>query len=156
MSLPSTSEQTPVRAIQDLLRNADETTWSTETPEVYLWEERSQDERGPGQGMPPELYVSQLTGAPLERFSADNDLLLDEPTCEIWVYSLDSTETEALARDVISYMSAFMADKMEHSEFTDIVPSNVEDYREQKLRKVTQHFIYEVEIQMERLTETGV
>ena len=156
MTLPSTQEETPVKAIQELLSQADNSVWSTETPEVYLWEERSQDERGPGQGMPPELYVSQLTGGPIERISADGVLFRETPTCEIWVYSLDDTETAQLARDVISYMSEFMDNQEANSPFVDMQPSNVEDYREQKLRKVTQHYIYEVEIEMEKLTDTGV
>lgn len=156
MSLPSTSEETPVEAIQALLVGADASTWTGDTPDVFAWWERAQTERGPGQGQPPELYVSQLTGAPIQRLSADNALLQEEPVVEIWVYSLSEGVTAQLARDVIQYMSEFMDDQAQHLPFVDVVPSAVEDFREQKVRRQTDHFVYQVEVSMERLSPTGV
>lgn len=156
MTLPTTQEEGAIEAIQDLLQEAESTVWSTEDPAVFKWHDRAQSERGPGQGMPPELYISQLTGNPRERISADGVLSLEEPTVEVWVYSLNESETRQLARDVISYLEEFTANQEENLPFVDVYPSNIEDYREQKLRQVTDHFIYEVEISMEALRDTGL
>ena len=162
MSIPSTNEQPPVEAIQDLLQQADTSVWNTADPNVYKWWDRAQSERGPGQGQPPELYVSSLTGAPIERISADGALLQEEPTVEIWVYTLSQAdgsgeeECAQLARDVIQFMSEYMDNQEANGPFVDIVPSNVEDFREQKLRQKTDHFVYQVEISLERLSNTGV
>ena len=157
MSIPSTNEQPPVEAIQDLLQQADTSVWNTaDDPNVYKWWDRAQSERGPGQGQPPELYVSSLTGAPIERISADGALLQEEPTVEIWVYTLSESDTAQLARDVIQFMSEYMDNQEANGPFVDIVPSNVEDFREQKLAQHTDHFVYQVEISLERLSNTGV
>jgi len=157
MSIPSTNEETPVEAIADLLEQATTSTWNTtQDPAVYKWWERSQSERGPGQGQPPELYVSSLTGAPIDRISADGALLQEEPTVEVWVYTLSESDTAQLARDVIQFMGEYMDDQEQNGPFVDVVPSNVEDFREQKLRQKTDHFVYQVEISLERLSNTGV
>lgn len=154
--LPTTTATTPVEAIEALLENADSSVWRGDDPTVFTWWCRAQAERGPGQGQPPELYVSSLTGAPIDRLSADGALLQEEPTVEIWVYSLDESVTATLARDVIQYMSAFMDDQEQHLPYVDVMPSNVEDYREQKMTRHTGHFIYQVEVSMEQLNATGV
>lgn len=155
--LPSTGETTPVEAIADLLTNADTTAWNTtQDPAVFKWWDREQSERGPGQGMPPELYVSSLTGAEINRMSADGALLQEEPTVEVWVYTLHESDTAQLARDVIQFLSEYMDDQEQRGPFVDVVPSNVEDFREQKLRQKTDHFVYQVEVECERLSETGV
>ena len=156
MSLPTTQEDGPIEAIQDLLEQADSSVWSTDDPDVFKWWDIAQSERGPGQGQPPRLFVSQLTGAPIDRISADGVLLQEEPTVEVWVYTLSESETAQLARDVIQFTSAFMDNQEQNLPFVDVVPSNVEDFRHQKMRQVTNHFVYQVEIQMEALSDTGV
>lgn len=153
----SSSEVAPSDAIKELLNTADTSVWGTaEDPVAFKWHERSQQERGPGDGMPPELYIWQPTSAPLNRLTADNALLTEEPTAEIWVYSLSEADTKQLARDVIHYMSEFMSENYQNTEFADIVPSNVEDFREQKLQEQTNHFTYMVEVELSRETETGI
>ena len=154
---PLTGESAPVEAITELLEGAEQFgVWNTADPNVYKWWDRSQSERGPGQGQPPELYVSSLTGAPIERISAEGALLQEEPTVEIWVYTLSESDTAQLARDVIQFMSEYMDNQEKQSPFVDIVPSNVEDFREQKLAQHTDHFVYQVEISLERLSNTGM
>lgn len=152
----STTEVTPTEAIAELLSTADASVWSTTTPSVFEWWERSQSERGPGDGMPPELYVWQPTGASLERFSADGDLLVESPTVEIYVFTLSEADTRVLARDVIKYLSEFMSDNYQNSEYADIQPTAVEDFREQKMTAKTNHYVYTVECDIERETTTGV
>ena len=125
-------------------------------PTVYKWWDKAQAERGPGQGQPPELYVWQPTSAPIERISADNVLLEETPSVEIYIYSLDDRLTAQYARDVIKFMSGYMSNKELGTKFADIVPTNVEDFREQKLRQVTNHFVYSVEVEITKLTDTGV
>jgi hypothetical protein len=156
MSLGTSNSTIPQNAIVELLETADTSVWSTDDPNVFRWQERTENERGPGDGQPPELYVWQPTSAELTRISADNDLLQEEPTVEIYIYTLSESDTTSLSRDVISYMSALMSDNYSNSEFADIVPTGVEDFREQKMRETTNHFVYSVEVSLERETETGL
>ena len=152
----STSSVVPQEAIRDLLVTADSSVWNTATPDVFLWQEKSQKERGPGQVQNPHLYVWQPTGAPLERLTAENSLLVEEPTVEIYVYSLDASITAQLSRDLIQYLSEFMSEGYNNTEYADIVPTVQEDFREQKITQQTDHYIYMVECEIQRETSTGV
>lgn len=153
----STTEVNPSEAIKELLETADTSVWdTTQDPDVYLWQEISQSERTPGQGQPARIYTLQPTGAPLERLTADNELLIEEPAVEIWIYSLSESDTATLARNVISYFGEYMSDKYQNTEFADIVPSVQEDFRESKIAERTEGYVYMVEVQIQREEPTGV
>lgn len=152
----TTSDVKPAEAVRDLLESADSSVWTGDTPDVFLWWEREQNERGPGEGQAPHLYTWQPTTASLERVSADNTLLTEEPTVEVYIYSLSESTTGQLSRDVINYLSEFMSDNYNNSEFADLQPTNVEDFREQKITQKTDQYVYTVECQIQREQETGV
>jgi len=153
----TTSKTEYVEAIVDLLKNAASSVWSTtQDPNVFRWQAKSQQERGPGATQPPELYVWMPTSAPINRLTADNDLLEELPNIEIHVYTLTESDTSDLARDLISFFSDYMSDRENRTEYADIVPVNAEDFREQKLAQRTEHFVYTVEIEVTKLTDTGV
>ena len=152
----STSKDTPVEAITELLETADTSVWTNEDPDVYKWWEQSEKERGPGDGQNQELNVWQPTSATISRISADNTLLEELPPVEIHCITLDEDKTRRLARDTIDYMSEFMSDIEANTEYADIVPTSVQDFREAKLRQKTDHYVYVVEVEITKLTETGV
>lgn len=153
----STSNKNPSEAIKELLETADSSVWNTsQIPDFYLWQEISQQERTPGETQPPRIYVYQPTGAPLERLTASNELLIEEPAVEIWVYSLSHSDTATLARDLINYFGEFMSDNYQKTAFADIVPSVHEDFRESKIAERTEGYVYMVEVQIQRETNTGV
>lgn len=153
---PSTTESEQVEAIVDLLMGASSSVWTLDDPTVWTWWDRSQSERGPGQGQPAELYAWAPGGFELSRVSADGDVLDETGAVEVWAYTLDEAATAQYARDVIQFISQYIDSNEQFSEFRDIQPSAVEDFREQKLRDITDHFVYNVEIQMQRLSETGL
>jgi hypothetical protein len=131
--------------------------FTLEAPNVYSWWEKSQSERGPGQDQLPELHVWQPTSAPLDRITAENSLLEESSSVEIYVYTLNDADACAqYARDLINYLSAYMSDRERNTTYADIVPTNVEDFREQKLRQKTNHFVYTVECEITHIEETGV
>lgn len=149
--MSTTTQTDPVDAIQDLLDGAPTSTWgTTQDPDVFRWDEVAQTERGPGQGQPPHLYVWQPTGGPIERFSADGVLLWEpDSPVEVWAYSLDEIDTKTLAQDVINFIDDYLDDQEENTPFVDIQPTMVEDFREQKVTRRTDHYVYRVEIMLE-------
>ena len=144
------TELDPVDAAFDLL-DGEELAFQT-VPDVFRWHDVDESERGPGQGQAPHLYVWQPTGGPIERFSADG-VLLHHPNeaVEVWAYSLVESEVKQLAEEVVNFFAEFMDNQMQETAFADIQPVNKEDLRSQTSRARTEHYIYRVEIQLERL-----
>lgn len=151
----STTAVTPVNAIVDILDGTPATDWTLTTPSVYRWHERSERERGPGQGQPLELHCWMPTTSTLTRMSADRETLQEDSTVEIHVMSLDEGETITTARDVIHILSEYMDEQQTNTNYVDFQPSSVEDFREAKLSERTDHYVYVVECELERLTKVN-
>jgi hypothetical protein len=151
----SSSAVTPVNAIRDILDGTPSTDWTLSDPAVYLWHERSERERGPGQDQPTELHCWMPTGTELNRLTADKKTLQENAAVEIHVMSLDEGETITYARDVIHVLSEYMGEQQQNTNYVDFQPSSVEDFREAKLAERTDHFVYVVECEVERITKVN-
>lgn len=152
----TTTDTDPVDAIVDLLDGAPSATWDTADPTVLRWHDRTESERGPGQGQAPHLYAYQPAGGPIERFSADGALLWEpDAPVEVWVYSLDESDTKTLAQNVIDFLDDYLDDQEANTPFVDIQPTSVEDFREQKLTQRTEHFTYRVEVALESFRDVS-
>jgi len=150
----TSSATAPVDAIIDLLEGADSSDWTNADPNVFSWWDRTQQERGPGDGQPAELYVWMPVATNIDRLSADAEVLIEESTVEIWVFTLDELETQEYARDVIFYLSDYMNDNEQRTLFHNLEPSGVEDFREQKVSERTDHYVYTVEMRLRKITDT--
>lgn len=155
--MSTTTKDDPVDAIHDLLQNAGTSVWNTtQDPTVHRWHDRAEGERGPGDGQPPELYVWQPSGGPIERFTADGALLWEPGApVEVWAFSLDESEVKTLTDDVINFIDDYLDDQEQNTPFVDIQPTSVEDFREQKPRRVTDHYVYRVLVDLERFRDVS-
>lgn len=152
MSVSSTATE-PVETLEDILSGVASTEWTNADPQVFRWWEHSQSERGPGQGQPAHIYILQTTNTPVDPISADGILLEENPTLEVFIYTFSETETGEYARDVIQILSQYFADNQNLTEYFHIEPSGIEDFREQKVTQQTEHYVYTVEIEMQKLTD---
>ena len=150
----TSSAVAPVDAIIDLLEGADSSDWTNADPSVFSWWDRNQQERGPGDGQPGHLYVWMPVSSTIDRLSADAQVLIEDSTVEIWVFTLDANETLEYARDVIFYLSDYMNDNEQDTVFHNLEPTGVEDLREQKLTERTDHYVYTVEMSLRKITDT--
>lgn len=151
----STSAETPVNAVYDILDGTAATEWTLQAPAVFKWHERSERERGPGQGQPTELHLWMPTGTDISRLTADKETLQEISQVEIHVMSLVESETINYARDVIQILSTYMDEQQTNTNYVDFEPSAVEDFREAKISERTDHFVYVVECELERLTKVN-
>lgn len=148
----STSAETPVDAVYDILDGTGGTEWTLIAPAVFKWHEKSERERGPGQGQPAELHVWQPTSSDITRLTADKNTLQETSEVEVVVFSLSESDTINYARDLIQVLSEYIDEQEQNTNYVDLQPSGIEDFREQKLSERTDHFTYSVTVELERIT----
>jgi hypothetical protein len=149
-----TNAEHHVQVIIDLLENADATEWTPDTPTVKNYWDDAQSERGPGAGQPGILYVWSPTGSTLDRFSIDGDKFDRSDTVEVQAWTLDETETRQLQGNVVDILSQYLDDNETETPYTDVQPTNTEDFREQKPARTTDHYVMSVEVETTDLQDT--
>lgn len=152
---PVTAETHHVDAIFDLLQQAEDFGLWTTTPEIYKYWTHSQSERGPGAGMPPYLYLWSPTTSTLDRFSVDTDDYLRQDTLIVQQWSLNETEARQLQSDTARVLSQFLDDNSVNTPYTDVQPVGLDDWREQKPARTTEHYVMGVELETTELDPSG-
>jgi hypothetical protein len=71
---------------------------------------------------------------------------------DIWVLGNQSEAREYRNR-VIDVFQDYMNDNFTRTEFHDVDPQESTDFRHQKVTRQTDHYIYSVEIEFERLVD---
>lgn len=154
MSVTSAAHHVP--AIIDLLEAANATAWPDDTaPEVFRYQDRSQSERGPGADQPPHLYVWSPTTTSLEQFSMDGTRFDRQDTIEILAYSYDETEVRQYRDAAVQILSAYLDDNETATPYSTVEPTGLNDFREQKATRRTDHFVMGLEVDPRGLTDTG-
>jgi len=152
-----TSDRDHVEAVIDLLENAADTAWSSaEPPTIKRYWDDAQQERGPGAGQPPTIYVWSPTDTSLEQFSIDGDQFEQRDVVELLVYSLDSRETELVQSDVTRVLSEYLNDNKTRTPFATVEPVAESDFRSQKQRRLTDHYVQGVQVEPRGLSDTGL
>jgi hypothetical protein len=151
----STSADHHVQAIIDLLDAADDTEWTPTTPDVFRYWDRAQSEKGPGADQPAHLYVWSPTSSSLEQFSMDGTRFDRTDAIEIQIWSLDETEPRQLQDDVVAICSQYLDDNRVRTPYSTVEPTGVNDFREQKTARRTEHYVMSVEIDTRGLDATG-
>jgi len=126
--------------------------WPDTEPELYLNEEVPHKSKE--NNADPAIYVHQPTSGPTERFSAEGGTLNEIETVrlDIWVLGNQSEAREYRNR-VIDVFQDYMNDNFTRTEFHDVDPQESTDFRHQKVTRQTDHYIYSVEIEFERLVD---
>lgn len=157
MSVSQTSEIDPAGAIKDLLSS--HTGWTLEDPNVFLLQERSQSERGPGQGQPAEFYIWSDT-TDLSRFSADGDHMDENADVDIWIVTLEETkigeDNTQYRQDTVQFLSEYLNDNAENTPFYELSPTTVDDRRAETITGTTDHHASVVTANLNHFRPTGV
>jgi len=152
-----TSDRDHVEAVIDLLENAADTEWSSaDPPTIKRYWDDAQQERGPGAGQPPTIYVWSPTDTSLEQFSIDGEQFEQRDVVELLVYSLDSRETETVQSDVTSVLSGYLNDNKTETPYATVEPVAESDFRSQKQRRLTDHYVQGVQVEPYGLSDTGL
>ena len=105
----------------------------------------------------PAIYVHSSGEEGLNRFSADRGTLEETETvlASVWVLGNSKREARKRARQyrnaVVRIFKSYMNDNFRDTEFHNIEPVNATDFRSQHIPRQTDHYIYTVEIEAERL-----
>lgn len=146
-----------VEDVINLLEAAGTAEWNaTQDPVIRPYWADAQREKGPGADQPAVIYVWSPTDSTLDQFSIDETEQEANHTAEIQIWSLDETETVTLQNDVVQIMSQYLNDNAIQTPYTELGPSTVSDFREQKNARVTEHYITSVELQTRGLESTGL
>lgn len=137
-----------------LLRNATDSEWFGQAPNIRRYWDDAQSERGPGAGQPAVLYVWSPTGTTLDQFSRDGTRYDQTDTVEIQAWSLDGTESQRLQTDVTRILSKYLDDNRVNTPYSTVKPVGQEDFREQTPARKTDHYVMSVEVDTRGLSVT--
>jgi len=146
----SVSDSTdPTDAVIDILVASDTSEWTFSKPGIKRYEDISVKGRENTQS--DTVYVHSPTELSLDRFSAEPADQTEEGNAQILIYSLVENRAREHARDVVEIIRQYMNDNYDSTEFHNIEPTAIVDNRAQKVARQTDHFVYAVDIEMERL-----
>lgn len=159
--IPVTDKDDPLDQIKDILEQAGEFNLWTVTedstfdykfditfggsepiePTILKWWDRSQSERGPGQGQPPEIYLYRETTQNHERFSADAEHVTESGSVTLFVYSFSEAITRQYLNDAKRLLEEYMSDNYRGTNLHTIEPEESNDYRPEHLTQTTDHYV---------------
>lgn len=148
-----TSDTDPVDAVVDILNNAAVGEWTNTTPEIYRYSETTT--KGRENEANDALYVLSLGGTSLTRYGVDpgtQDQQNEDGQVQVLCASLDNQNAQDLSRDVTGILRGYMSDNYTQTNMHYLEPTDIVDSRAQKIARMTDHFVYLVEIATERTT----
>jgi len=101
------------------------------------------------------LYILTSTGTDLNRFGINpnqRDDQTEDGQVQIYVYSLTDHNAKTHAQDVAEYLRVYYSDNYTKTNFLNIEPNNISDRRASSIARQTDHYVYVVDIQTERLS----
>jgi len=148
-----TSETDPVDALVEILTTRPSGTFST-LVEIYRLDETTPAGRQNEQTN--AIYVLESAGTDLNRFGitpGGQDAQTADGQVQCYIYSLDETEAKTVAQEAVAYLRGFLSDNYEKSNFLNIEPTNISDRRASSIARQTDHYVYVLDIQTERLAQ---
>ena len=131
------------------------TVWTNGTPEIDYWNDVNHKAKENRQADAIYLHTTGTDG--IERFSADKGTIQETNSVLASVWTLgDATLSKRKAArnyrdDIVDIARGYMNDNFEFTEFHNIEPTESNDFRSQHNPRDTDHYIYTVEIETERL-----
>jgi len=100
-------------------------------------------------------YILESAGTELNRFGVTpgtQDAQTEDGQVQIYVYSLDNQSAKITAQEIVAYLREFLSDNYFGTNFLNIEPTNISDRRASSIARQTDHYVYVVDIQTERLS----
>jgi hypothetical protein len=145
-----------VEQILTLLQDAPDTDWTPDTPTIKRYWDDARSERGPGADQPGVLYVWSPTTSSLDRFSMDGTRFDRTDTVEVQIWALDAAESQQLQSDAADILGETIDDNAVNTPYSTVEPTGLNDFREQKPARQTDHYVMSVEVEARGLDETGL
>jgi len=142
----------PVDTIVALLDDTGDADYTGDKPQVFRYDETTS--KGRQNEARPALYVVAFGSTNLTRFGVDpgvDDTQQEQGEVQIICATLQQADALALAEDVVDILRTFQADNFETTNQHAIMPTSLIDNRAQKMARMTDQFIYVVELSTERL-----
>jgi hypothetical protein len=143
-----------VQDVINLLDAAASGEWTNAVPTVENYWDVAQSEKGPGADQPAELYVWSPATSDLEQFSMDGEKDDRTDQIEVQVWSLDPTEARQYQTDAARILGEYIDDNAVETPYSTVKPTGLNDYREQKAARRTDHYILSVEVEPRGLADT--
>ena len=142
----------PVAFVVEVL-SADTNTWTLDAPDVFaMWDVDPQQRlKNPD----PTIYVWSPTPGSEDRFSADGSLLTDSRTVECMIMGFDNAAVHRYAEETIDILGSYVDDNANLTLYEDVDPTVASDERGEKLYGESNHYIKTVEVETQRLRNTG-
>jgi len=134
-----------------------DTIWTYGTPEIAKWEDTTM--KGKQNALDTYIYVHKPEGDGIDRFSASGDLLNETDTIRMSIWYPgnvnDSPGSDIRAKayrdNLIDLFRTYMNDNFQNSTFHNIEPTDATDFRHQNIARQTDHYIYGVTVEVDRL-----
>jgi len=137
--------------VEGELLNADY--FASGLPDIYKLHETTPAGRENQQG--DALYILESAGTDLNRFGVfpnQRDSQTEDGHVQCYLYSLNEQRVKTQAQDVVAYLRVYISDNYSKSNFLNIEPTNISDRRASSIARQTDHYVYVVDIQTERLS----
>jgi hypothetical protein len=142
-----TNADDPVETVLDILDA--HTGWTNTTPEIYRMDETTPKGRENTQA--DSIYVRATATTELDRFSADPESQTENAGVDMLIYSLDNTRAKTLGEDLKALFQGYMNDNFTDTNWHNIEPTNITDTRGARVARQTDHYVFIVEVDLERL-----
>lgn len=132
--------------------------WTYGEPDVAKWEDVTM--KGKENARSTYLYVHKPESDGINRFSASGDLLHETDTIRVSVWYPANVEDDpssdrrarAYRNDLIELFRQYINDNFTDSTFHNLEPVDATDFRHQNQSRQSDHHIYSVALEVERLT----
>ena len=148
-----TTDTDPVDTVVAILNNTGVGDWTNTVPEIYRYSETTT--KGRENEANDAVYVLSLGGTSLDRFGIEpgsQDNQQEDGQVQVLCASLTESNSQDMANDVVSILRGFMSDNYTQTNMHYLEPTDIVDSRAQKIARMTDHFVYLVEIETERTT----
>ena len=148
-----TTDTDPVDTVKDILDDTGATDWTNDKPKVFRYNETTT--KGRENESNDAVYVMSLGGTSLDRFGVEpgsQDNQQEDGQVQVLCASLTEGNAQDIANDVVAILRGFMSDNYTQTNMHYLEPTDIVDSRAQKIARMTDHFVYLVEIETERTT----
>jgi hypothetical protein len=146
------SSRDPVNTVVAVLDAKTDTDFTNSKPVVFRYDETTV--RGRENEADDAVYVVSLGGTTLTRFGVTpgaEDTQQEEGQLQIMCTSLTQQNALDIAEDVTGILRGLQSDNFDTINHHRIEPTDITDNRAQQIARMTDHFIYVVEVATERL-----
>jgi hypothetical protein len=148
-----TTDTDPVDTVLAILNDTGVGDWTNAVPEIYRYSETTT--KGRENEANDAVYVLSLGGTSLDRFGVEpgtQDNQQEDGQVQVLCASLTEGNAQDMSQNVTNIIRDYMSDNYTSTNMHYLEPTDIVDSRAQKIARMTDHFVYLVEIETKRTT----